>query len=154
LIKSTAPWWVKIGDFGISKRLEEQEGNTTSSVKGTLHYMAPELFFFGPQDTDHEAACDYYKADIWAAGCITYFLLTKKHPSLNLRAMISECYGKPPLSTSGLSKHSVPEAARSFVAALLNVDPKEWPAAEEALEHEWLQAHYEEPLDDEMDEGL
>jgi serine/threonine protein kinase len=39
---STAPsWWLKLADFGLSKR-HETVVNTTAA-KGTLNYMPPEL---------------------------------------------------------------------------------------------------------------
>src|ERR1700712_6036468 len=45
LVKSIPPepWWVKITDFGISKRIEESLG-APSTMKGTLQFIAPELF--------------------------------------------------------------------------------------------------------------
>ena len=44
LAKSTPPehWWVKIGDFGLSKRAEEELA-VSSTLKGTLGFLAPEL---------------------------------------------------------------------------------------------------------------
>jgi serine/threonine protein kinase len=44
-------WWVKIGDFGISKRVEE--GLTTSSIlKGASGFLAPELHGFVKADNE------------------------------------------------------------------------------------------------------
>ena len=42
LVQSKDPWWVKIGDFGISKRNEEAR-EPISTIKGTSGYMTPEL---------------------------------------------------------------------------------------------------------------
>ncbi|CEO60026.1 hypothetical protein PMG11_04669 [Penicillium brasilianum] len=44
LIQSHPPsqWWVKLADFGISKRIEEASGGST--LHGTLGYIAPELW--------------------------------------------------------------------------------------------------------------
>ena len=37
------PWWVKLSDFGISKRVEENATNASWTKAGTDGYMAPEL---------------------------------------------------------------------------------------------------------------
>lgn len=68
-------WWVKIGDFGICKRL----GETTTCLRtiiGTERFMAPEII-------DEENLEGYTNVvDIWAVGCLLYLLLT--WVSLNL----------------------------------------------------------------------
>ncbi|KAJ9481513.1 hypothetical protein VN97_g11965 [Penicillium thymicola] len=78
LLRSCPPndWWVKIADFGISKRVEDSLGKSTT-MKGTFGYIAPELFGFTPKGTP-------YAVDIWAAGEIMVQILAKqptfKHP--------------------------------------------------------------------------
>ena len=59
---------IKIGDFGISKKLDtlKQYLNTNA---GTIYYMAPEII----SNQNYN-----YKVDIWALGCIIYELLTLK----------------------------------------------------------------------------
>ena len=57
---------IKIGDFGISKLLENNNKYANTSV-GTNNYMAPELI----KGDKHNN-----KVDIWALGCIIYELLT------------------------------------------------------------------------------
>src|SRR5690606_18449392 len=67
LIKSQPPvgsWWVKLSDFGISKRLGAHfEQNST--VQGTRFYMAPELF--GVQ-SGGSIRINHKAADIWSLG--------------------------------------------------------------------------------------
>jgi serine/threonine-protein kinase len=70
----TAEGAVKIGDFGLAKRLEEGAGQTaTGAVMGTPSYMAPEqaagkVKEIGPA------------ADVYALGAILYDLLTGRPP--------------------------------------------------------------------------
>ena len=58
---------IKIGDFGISKKLNKTEHAKTQNI-GTEFYMAPELIE-GEEQYDN-------KVDIWALGCIIYELFT------------------------------------------------------------------------------
>lgn len=59
---------IMIGDFGISKILQNTEDLARTSV-GTPHYVAPEVCGGKGYDT---------KADIWGLGCLLYELCTLK----------------------------------------------------------------------------
>ncbi|KAH7161168.1 kinase-like domain-containing protein, partial [Dactylonectria macrodidyma] len=63
------PWWVKLSDFGISKRLEAAASGATT-VMGTTEYMAPEQLRCLPD-------IKYPAADMWALGAMTFSILTK-----------------------------------------------------------------------------
>ena len=71
-MKSCPPneWWVKIADFGISKRIEDGLGMSTT-LKGTLGYIAPEIYGFTEKGSP-------YAVDIWAVGEIAFKMLTKQ----------------------------------------------------------------------------
>ena len=58
---------IKIGDFGISKRLEKSKQYAKTFI-GTYEYMSPEMFQENTKYND--------KVDIWALGCIIYELCT------------------------------------------------------------------------------
>ena len=60
---------IKLGDFGISKVLENTEAQALT-VQGTPYYMSPEVCQNMPYT---------YQSDIWALGCILYELCTFKH---------------------------------------------------------------------------
>ena len=72
---------VKIGDFGISKRVsngeeaEEDEaqkkGSRRASLQGSVFWMAPEVV----KQTTYTK-----KADIWSVGCLIVEMFTGKHP--------------------------------------------------------------------------
>ena len=67
-------WWVKIADFGISKRATE--GLTAlRTLAGTPAFMAPEILGFIPLD---DRSDDSYTntVDIWSLGVITFLILT------------------------------------------------------------------------------
>lgn len=60
---------VKIGDFGISKVLEETAQHA-ETVVGTPYYLSPEICQNRPYS---------FKSDVWSIGCILYELCTLKH---------------------------------------------------------------------------
>lgn len=60
---------VKLGDFGISRVLENTNAGA-QTVVGTPYYMSPEICQNQPYT---------YKSDVWALGCVLYELCTLKH---------------------------------------------------------------------------
>lgn len=63
---------VKIGDFGISKRVRESEDYALKSYLGTPSYMAPEIQIGGEKYTS--------AVDIWSLGVCIYEFITLKRP--------------------------------------------------------------------------
>ena len=59
---------IKIGDFGISKVLDNTSAKT---FVGTPYYLSPEVCENRPYD---------YKSDLWSLGCILYELCTLTYP--------------------------------------------------------------------------
>ena len=59
---------IKIGDFGISKVLDNTSAKT---FVGTPYYLSPEVCENRPYD---------YKSDLWSLGCILYELCTLNYP--------------------------------------------------------------------------
>ena len=73
---------IKIGDFGISKKLVNQKYTTTK--KGDYHYMAPEMLVKHAKYNN--------KVDIWSLGCIIYelFNLETFFDDIFYREMVEE----------------------------------------------------------------
>ncbi|KAM0240236.1 hypothetical protein ACHAP5_007972 [Fusarium lateritium] len=105
-------WWVKLADFGISKRLGT-DINATTDIPGTRLYMAPELInqvFINPPRND------YLKADVWSLGITAVFILTKNNPSHNPSSL--QEYGRNPAVPfpSGLLDHyQISEVGQDFI---------------------------------------
>jgi serine/threonine protein kinase len=57
------PWHVKLGDFGISKRIEVTI-SAPSTIRGTPGFMAPELLDL----VEADAATEDFATDSWALG--------------------------------------------------------------------------------------
>lgn len=67
---------VKLGDFGISRRVEDS-ANKRLSLQGSVFWMAPEVV---RQATGAPAT----KADIWAIACLAIEMYTGSHPHTGL----------------------------------------------------------------------
>ncbi|KAF9258857.1 kinase-like protein, partial [Marasmius fiardii PR-910] len=66
-----------IGDFGIA-RISDKDAislSTSSGVKGTLRYLAPESLGLPPEDARREK-----ESDVYAYGCVCYEIFTGRQP--------------------------------------------------------------------------
>ncbi len=111
---------IKIGDFGISRILSD--GELAQSIVGSPYFMAPELFGQSPYS---------YPADIWAAGCVLYQLMTHKYPfqaRSREELMIRVLNGNNPAIPRRFSK----ELTDLFLQ-MLSRDPLERPTAADIL---------------------
>ncbi|KAJ5278432.1 hypothetical protein N7524_004585 [Penicillium chrysogenum] len=132
LLRSCPPddWWVKIADFGITKRIEDRLAKSTT-LKGTPGYIAPELYEFTQGGTA-------YALDIWAAGEVMFRILTKqpafKHPGL-LASYVQTRILFPvnTLLTDRVSQHGV-----AFAICLMEPSPGDRMSAKDALQHRWF----------------
>jgi NIMA (never in mitosis gene a)-related kinase len=56
---------IKLGDFGLSRMIENPEDQFAKTFVGTPYYMSPELV----EEMNYDS-----KSDIWALGCLLYEL--------------------------------------------------------------------------------
>ena len=85
----TSPWWVKIGDFGVAKRIQD-DGTALKTETGTRDYLAPEV----SGHIDEENFVYSNAVDMWSLGCIMYKLVVRKSPFDDAVALGSYCWGK------------------------------------------------------------
>jgi serine/threonine protein kinase len=125
-------WWVKLGDFGLSKR--QTDGTVFRTQAGTEGYMAPELYFYVPGLSTETS--EYTNAvDIWAVGCIIHRIMTRAVPFPSRRSLHNYSNGNGELLFQVLSPMAEAEA---FVQKLLTPYPVKRPTASAALEHSWV----------------
>lgn len=126
-------WWVKLADFGLSKRLTDSTAYHTSA--GTLPYMAPEILNY----LEFDASGKYTNAvDLWALGCIVYRLITSNIPFPQGTSLIRYCRGELLFPDDPLIKCGVTDSGSNFLRQLLAINPKERLSAAEALQHHWI----------------
>lgn len=131
VVKDNPDIWVKIGDFGITKRVP-QDGTSLRTETGTSGYVAPEVLGYHDQESSK-----YTNAvDLWSLGCICHRLLTMQLPFETPATMIRYCSGVTKLPIETLRRDN--DEAVAFVKRLLMVDPSERYTAERALQSIWF----------------
>ncbi|KAL9986398.1 hypothetical protein ACROYT_G000541 [Oculina patagonica] len=122
---------LKIADFGLSKMLYGEQGNT-NTVCGTPGYCAPEVLLGKSYDT---------QIDMWAVGVIAYILLCGFEPFYDERgdqAMFQRIL-KCDYEFVTPWWDEVSENAKDLVKKLIVLDPKKRLTAGQALQHPWVQ---------------
>jgi len=112
---------IKLGDFGASKRFESE--SVVSGLKGTPHWMAPEVIK-GTQMTT-----GWMKADVWSLGCTVVEMVTGRLPYSEydnpMTAMFHIANGQqPPLHDAPVS-----DDLKAFICACCDVNPDLRPTA-------------------------
>jgi serine/threonine-protein kinase len=126
--------FVKVLDFGLVKldgaRRGGQEAvnlSTEESWSGTPGYMAPEVVL-GAADSDH-------RVDLYALGCVAYWLLTGKmvFEGENVMQVMMQHAQAPPTRPSVRVELPIPAQLEDLVMECLQKEPASRPASAEAV---------------------
>ncbi|CAG8015659.1 unnamed protein product [Penicillium olsonii] len=130
-------WWVKIGDFGISKRVG---GGATAlrTINGTPGFIAPEVALRQLFEVDVDEYSYDFTVDLWSLGVITFYMLTKKHPFLKIEGLLSYYRGEVTMRDLCSQYKSIHEETCLFMGLLMAPKPQDRGTATEALLHAWL----------------
>ncbi|KAJ5664348.1 hypothetical protein N7507_005079 [Penicillium longicatenatum] len=140
-------WWVKIGDFGTSKRVMEVLAGV-QTFNGAPAFTAPEVYtaMWEPVADRRTASSNYNsEADIWSLGAVTYYLLTGNLPFMGQRELLSYYKKESDLPSKPLETVE----ASCFLRELLAPTPSDRLTAKDALEHAWLICLHQELEPDE-----
>lgn len=136
------PWWVKISDFGLSKKIE-QSLTFSSTVCGTLGFMAPELLGFNAPGNQLSQLDRWKAADIWAFGETVYRLLAGV-PSFgdDLQDLCDYVRDETDFPREALRDNKVSADGIDFVRRCMAPCPTDRPSATSALERlGWPMTH-------------
>ena len=117
--------FVKVLDFGLVKSsVGPVEAGVTNvgMVPGTPAYLAPEALLGQPVDG---------RADLYALGCVAYFLLTGTivFDGATAVAVVAKHISDPPSPPSSRTELPIPEALERIVLACLAKSPDDRPAS-------------------------
>ncbi|KAI0392355.1 kinase-like domain-containing protein [Xylariaceae sp. FL0594] len=130
-------WWVKISDFGISKRSTDPRQIFTTAQIGTLEYMAPEVYL--PMLNNNGDKIPYtVAADMWGLGAICVRLITAK-AAFGVEELIGYFKYRQRFSPEdALAADGASPECCEFIRAIMDRDPKRRPHAHEAVKHAWM----------------
>jgi len=122
---------IKISDFGISKKVEDNLLSSARvhrpSLQGSVFWMAPEVV----KQTSYTS-----KADIWSLGCLVVEMLTGEHPW----AKFTQMQAIFKIGSSAKPEHppDISSEAEDFLNKAFELDHTARPSAQELLKHAWL----------------
>ncbi|KAH9909486.1 protein kinase-like domain-containing protein [Xylariomycetidae sp. FL2044] len=141
VVKLRPQWWVKIADFGITKRKRHDLSIQHTHRRGTMGYAAPEILgILGPGPRTESVGSSTFAVDMWSLGACAYKLLTNETIFTNLRYL--ERYTKAHLEfpTVDFEKNTVTADGRDFVTNLMAPQPRRRLSAAQAAKHAWIVA--------------
>ena len=119
---------IKIGDFGLSTKLDRKSKKGLDKQVGTLDYEAPEIL--NKQNY-------FYEAEIWALGIIMCYLLTGKHPfsGKDEEELIQNIKDKPPVISP---EYKISKAAEDLIKQILVKEPSKRPTLNQIIYHDFF----------------
>ena len=132
-----SPMWVKLGDFGVSKRILDEATTTFHTQVSTPVYSAPEVLALDPNS---ETSNYTNSVDIWSLGCVMYELLVVRKLFVSEFQLYRYFNGTWPFPEESLRVLSPPtgDTGISLLRSMLAIQARDRPTATDALRHEWL----------------
>ena len=133
VVQGSPNWWIKLGDFGLSKRVtDDSEFKTFAGSQG---YIAPEIQGLTSSQTN---TLVYTKAvDIWAVGTLLHRMIAGRVPFSSFYQLLQYIQGQD-RDLSSFQDLNVGAQCKDLVRGMLMVNPQDRPTASQALKHEWM----------------
>ncbi|KAF4626726.1 hypothetical protein G7Y89_g11431 [Cudoniella acicularis] len=136
-------WWVKIADFGITKRID---GTELRTVIGTEAYLAPEVRGIYTTDSQEDDKHTFsFAVDIWAVGAITFRMITSQLAFPPGRKLFDYVVGGQPFPV----EQSMSSECNDFVIKTMAASPRYRPTSQQALSYPWILT--QEPISNDSD---
>ncbi|EKJ68656.1 hypothetical protein FPSE_11167 [Fusarium pseudograminearum CS3096] len=145
LIKSCppSPWWIKLGDFGLSKRTDATQ--MPSVAGGTSGFMAPDILetiYLGNCNTNgtpdiipHER---WIAADIWSLGEVVVRMLSGKATFRSHEHLMGYSRGTRSFPVSNLKDSGINSATIDFVQKAMTAKAADRITSQAGLAHHWV----------------
>ncbi|KAF7525619.1 hypothetical protein G7054_g11019 [Neopestalotiopsis clavispora] len=132
VVSKDPEWFVKITDFGISKRRLQDVTTLRTLQRGTLGFVAPEVLENLP-DTSYT-----FSVDMWSLGAVVYRILTNTIAFQNVMGLVKFCGGMSTFPIHALESRSTSKEAQDFILKLMKPSPEERLSARSAAQHSWV----------------
>ncbi|KUJ23328.1 kinase-like protein [Mollisia scopiformis] len=126
-------WWIKLADFGLSKRLID--ASVYRTAVGTQSYIAPEILRYLDSVSGYTNA-----VDLWSVGCIVYRLISGIVPFPPGADLFRYCQNKALFPGVSLVNSGISASGLLFVQQVLITEPAERLTVSQALQHPWISA--------------
>jgi len=132
-----SPVRVKLGDFGVSKQIQDPTTTTFHTQVSTPAYGAPEVLGL---DSTSETSEYTNSVDVWSLGCVIYELLVGTKLFVSVGQLSRYYFRGWPFPEDELKRLSPPTSniGISLIKSMLQIQPERRPTAAEALGHAWL----------------
>ncbi|KAM7213475.1 kinase-like domain containing protein [Rhypophila decipiens] len=144
MVVSRRPWFVKIADFGISKRRLDDVTSLRTLQRGTFGFAAPEIFGLG---SGADLGSYTSAVDMWSLGAVVHKILTGNPPFQGLSEVFKYISGQAGFPMADLQKWGISENGQDFVSKLMAESPKDRLTAAGAAQHPWMTMHLDAPED-------
>ena len=132
MLHKSPEWWVKISDFGISKRTEFTVLRTRI---GTDAYLAPEVKgIYSPDLGEGEEGTFSFAIDLWAVGAIAFRMITGR-PAFSAPRQLFEYVV---MGSQFPTEPSMSPECTKFVIQTMAASPRHRPSTKQALLSEWV----------------
>ncbi|KAJ4329243.1 hypothetical protein N0V84_000369 [Fusarium piperis] len=131
VVDKSPEWFVKIADFGISKR-RHHDTSLLTMQRGTLGFAAPEVI----GSTSDQSYT--YSADMWSLGAMVYRILTSKMAFSSMGDLFRYAHGKLEFPAGPLNSCNVSQRGQNFILVLMESCPESRGSAASARNHPWM----------------
>ncbi|KAJ4260038.1 hypothetical protein NW757_001989 [Fusarium falciforme] len=131
VVDKSPEWFVKIADFGISKR-RHHDTSLLTMQRGTLGFAAPEVI----GSTSDQSYT--YSADMWSLGAMVYRILTSMMAFDSIGDLFKYVRDEVEFPVGPLELCNISQTGQDFVLMLMESCPGSRGSAASARNHTWL----------------
>lgn len=137
VVRDSPHWWIKIGDFGFSRRILAEQSGMHSRV-GSEHHMAPEMICGNYDDTNDEEALPFTLAvDMWSLGNVLFRLLTRQLLFVSPSSLVRYYGSRVPFPITALNQNDISKDGIAIISEMMKPGHADRINVSAALHHSW-----------------